>query len=61
MNRADAYAIVEQYVSNENLIRHMLAVEAAMRFYERCGLRRNASDCIFEIDGGDFDRLGATS
>lgn len=33
MNRADAYAIVEQYVSNENLIRHMLAVEAAMRFY----------------------------
>ena len=35
--------------------------EAAMRFYERCGLRRNESDCIFEIDGGDFDRLGVTS
>ena len=33
MNRQDALAIVEQYVSNENLIRHMLAVEAAMRFY----------------------------
>jgi len=33
MNRKDALAIVEQYVSNENLIRHMLAVEAAMRFY----------------------------
>jgi GNAT superfamily N-acetyltransferase len=34
---------------------------AAMRFYERCGLRRDESDCIFQIDGGDFDRLGATS
>jgi putative nucleotidyltransferase with HDIG domain len=33
MNRSDALAIVEQYVSNENLIHHMLAVEAAMRFY----------------------------
>lgn len=33
MNRENALAIVEQYVSNENLIRHMLAVEAAMRFY----------------------------
>jgi putative nucleotidyltransferase with HDIG domain len=33
MNRKDALAIVEQYVANEKLIRHMLAVEAAMRFY----------------------------
>ena len=33
MNRKDALAIVEQYISNEKLIRHMLAVEAAMRFY----------------------------
>jgi putative nucleotidyltransferase with HDIG domain len=33
MNRKNALAIVEQYVSNEKLIRHMLAVEAAMRFY----------------------------
>lgn len=33
MNRESALAIVEEYVSNENLIRHMLAVEAAMRFY----------------------------
>ena len=33
MNHNDALAIVEQYVSNEKLIRHMLAVEAAMRFY----------------------------
>lgn len=33
MNREDALAIVQEYVTNENLIRHMLAVEAAMRFY----------------------------
>ncbi len=33
MNRDSAFAIVQEYVSNENLIRHMLAVEAAMRFY----------------------------
>ncbi len=33
MNRSDAYAIVKEYIKNENLFRHMLAVEAAMRFY----------------------------
>jgi putative nucleotidyltransferase with HDIG domain len=33
MNRADALQIVQEYVKNINLIRHMLAVESAMRFY----------------------------
>jgi putative nucleotidyltransferase with HDIG domain len=33
MNRAAALAIVREFVKNENLVRHMLAVEAAMRFY----------------------------
>jgi putative nucleotidyltransferase with HDIG domain len=33
MNRSQALAIVQEFVKNENLIRHMLAVEAAMRFY----------------------------
>ena len=33
MNRPEALAIVREYVKNENLVRHMLAVEAAMRFY----------------------------
>jgi putative nucleotidyltransferase with HDIG domain len=33
MDRNEALAIVREYVKNENLIRHMLAVEAAMRFY----------------------------
>ena len=35
MNRKDALAIVHQYIKNPNLIKHMLAVEAAMRFYAR--------------------------
>jgi putative nucleotidyltransferase with HDIG domain len=33
MNRDTAYAIVAEFVKNENLIKHMLAVEAAMRAY----------------------------
>ncbi|GAB4425566.1 MAG: HDIG domain-containing protein [Anaerolineales bacterium] len=33
MNRNQALAIVREYVKNENLIKHMLSVEAAMRFY----------------------------
>jgi len=33
MNRTEALAIVQEYIQNENLLRHMLAVEAAMRFY----------------------------
>ena len=35
MNRSQAMDIVREYVKNENLVRHMLAVEAAMRFYAR--------------------------
>lgn len=33
MNREEGYTIVSEYVENENLIRHMLSVEAAMSFY----------------------------
>lgn len=33
MDRNSALDIVREYVKNENLIRHMLAVESAMRFY----------------------------
>jgi predicted hydrolase (HD superfamily) len=35
MDRSEALNIVHEYVKNENLVRHMLAVEAAMRFYAR--------------------------
>src|SRR4030067_219262 len=33
MTRAEALALAREFVKNENLVRHMLAVEAAMRFY----------------------------
>src|SRR5438045_2766892 len=35
MNRADAFALVTEYTKNPGLVRHMLAVEAAMRAYAR--------------------------
>ncbi len=34
-NRDDAYQLMTSHVKNENLQKHMLAVEAAMRFYAR--------------------------
>jgi putative nucleotidyltransferase with HDIG domain len=33
MNREGTLALVREYVKNESLVRHMLAVEAAMRYY----------------------------
>ena len=35
MNRDQALSIVHHYIKNPSLIKHMLAVEAAMRFYAR--------------------------
>lgn len=35
MNRANAFALLTEYVKNPALIKHMLAVEAAMRAYAR--------------------------
>lgn len=35
MKRDDAFSIVTEYVKNPNLVKHMLAVEAVMRFYAR--------------------------
>jgi putative nucleotidyltransferase with HDIG domain len=35
MNRSEALSIVQEYIKSANLINHMLAVEAAMRFYAR--------------------------
>jgi len=33
MTRDEALALVHEFVKNENLVKHMLSVEAAMRFY----------------------------
>jgi putative nucleotidyltransferase with HDIG domain len=33
--RNEAWALLNEYTQNENLVRHMLAVEAAMRAYAR--------------------------
>src|SRR5437868_14203780 len=35
MNRADDFALVNEYTKNPGLVKHMLAVEAAMRAYAR--------------------------
>ncbi len=47
MTREEALGIVQEHVKNQNLIRHMLAVEAAMRFYAR-------------LNGGEEETWGLT-
>jgi len=54
MNRDDAIGIVNQYIQNKNLINHMLAVEAAMRYY---ALKLGQDPEVWGITGllHDFD------
>jgi len=54
MKREEALAIVNQYIKNPNLVKHMLAVEAAMRFYAR---RFNEDEEKWAVAGllHDFD------
>lgn len=54
MDRESALAIVKEFIANENLIRHMLAVEAAMDFYAR---KFGENEEIWRITGllHDFD------
>lgn len=54
MDRQTALSILHEYVSNENLIRHMLAVEAAMHDY---AVRFDANTHAWSLAGllHDFD------
>jgi putative nucleotidyltransferase with HDIG domain len=57
MSREEALELVREYVKNEGLVRHMLAVESAMRFYaekfgedrDRWGLAGLLHDFDWEI------------
>lgn len=54
MERAEALSLVEAYVKSKNLINHMLAVEAAMRFYAR---KLGEDEALWGLTGllHDFD------
>lgn len=54
MNRSEALSIVHDYVKNDGLVRHMLAVEVAMRFYAS---KYNHDEEVWGITGllHDFD------
>lgn len=54
MNREDALAIVNEFVKNQNLVKHMLAVEASM---EDCAIRHGENPEEWGIVGllHDFD------
>ncbi len=47
MTREEAYQFVKEYVKSDSLVKHMLSVEAAMRFYA-------------EKEGADVERWGLT-
>jgi putative nucleotidyltransferase with HDIG domain len=54
MNRIEAYNLVTEFIKNQGLINHMLAVEAAMRFYAN---QLNQDEEIWAITGllHDYD------
>jgi len=54
MDREQAFAIVREYVKNDNLISHMLAVESAMAFY---AVVLGQSEATWRVTGllHDFD------
>ena len=53
-DRDAAWALLNEYTKSQSLIKHMLSVEAAMRFYAR---QQNADETLWGITGllHDFD------
>ena len=53
-DRDEAYALLTEYTSNENLVKHALAVEAAMRWYAR---RFGENESLWGVTGllHDYD------
>ncbi len=58
ITRAEAWALIQEYGSSENHIRHMLAVEAAMRAYARhFGEDEELWGAIGLVHDFDYDRF----
>ncbi|MFA5107387.1 MAG: HDIG domain-containing metalloprotein [Patescibacteria group bacterium] len=54
MNRTESYTLLQEYTKTPNLLKHGLAVEAAMRWY---AIKNNANEELWSITGllHDFD------
>jgi predicted hydrolase (HD superfamily) len=59
MDREEALKLVRKYTSNENLVKHMLAVEAAMRFYaEKEGANVEKWGVCGLVHDFDYEKMG---